>query len=172
MRSGRFNVIIKKITDFTISRSYLTKAIQITVIILVLLIALQDNPSGPLVSIVIILWTIFCINTLRVFSEIAGHIVEERRLFRPKEKISVLYDFNFIVIELIPVILIFVIAWIGLIDINTAYEYAKYILISIMFIYGYVSLKLTGKNVIICILGGILYTLIGLSLVFIRSIIS
>lgn len=67
------------------------------------------------------------------------------------------------------VLVVFIISWVGIIDIRTAYRMAELILVS--FLYGFISLKRTGRKICLSTLGGFIYMLVGFSLVFIRIII-
>jgi len=171
MKDDRFHRLKKNISDYFLSKKYVSRAINAFVLILVLIVVLKKNPPGPIESIIIISWTMLCLNTLRVFSQISGQVIEERRLLKHHEGFSYFKELNFIVVELIPVIIIFIISWFGIININTAYLLAQIILTSLLFIYGFLTLKILGKRTIICILGGIFFTLIALSLVFMRTLI-
>ena len=79
MRTNRFDDIKKYITSTIFSQSYVSSAVTASVIILVLLIVLQENPPSPIYSITIIAWTVLCINALRVFSTMIGKSIEEKR---------------------------------------------------------------------------------------------
>lgn len=172
MRSDWFDRIKKDIASIFLSQPYVTSAITASVIILVLLVVLRENPPGPIESIIIISWTVLCINSLRAFSQMVGQAIEERRLLEPQERISYLKELTYIGIELFPIIVVFIISWIGIIDIYAAYKITIIIIMSLLFSYGFIVLRYRSKNVILCILGGIFFVLTALSLVFMRMIIN
>ena len=101
-----------------------------------------------------------------------GQAIEERRLLEPQERISYLKELTYIGIELFPIIVVFIISWIGIIDIYAAYKITIIIIMSLLFSYGYIVLRYRSKNIILCILGGIFFVLTALSLVFMRMIIN
>ena len=172
MRTNRFDDIKKYITSTIFSQSYVSSAVTASVIILVLLVVLRENPPGPVKSVLIISWTVLCINSLRAFSQMVGHAIGEKRLLDGQERISYLKELIYIGIELFPVIVVFIISWIGLIDIYAAYKITTIIIMSLLFSYGFIIVRYLSKNIIVCILGGIFFALIALSLVFMRMIIN
>ena len=168
-----FDRIKKNIASIFLSQPYVISAITASVIILVLLLVLRENPPGPIKSIIIISWTVLCINSLRAFSQMVGQSIEERRSLERQERISYLKELiTYSGIELFPVIVVFIISWIGIIDIYAAYKITIIIIMSLLFSYGYITLRYRSKNIILCILGGIFFVLTALSLVFMRMIIN
>ena len=102
-----------------------------------------------------------------------GQSIEERRSLERQERISYLKELiTYSGIELFPVIVVFIISWIGIIDIYAAYKITIIIIMSLLFSYGFIVLRYRSKNVILCILGGIFFVLTALSLVFMRMIIN
>jgi len=172
MSSDWFDRIKKDIASIFLSRSYVTSAITASVITLVLLVVLRENPPGPVKSILIISWTVLCINSLRAFSQVVGHVIEEKRLLENQERILYLKELTYIGIELFPIIVVFIISWIGIINIYAAYKITTIIILSLLFFYGFIIVRYRSKNIILCILGGIFFVLIALSLVFMRMIIN
>jgi len=172
MSSDWFDRIKKDIASIFLSRSYVTSAITASVITLVLLVVLRENPPGPVKSVLIISWTVLCINSLRAFSQVVGHAIEEKRLLENQERISYLKELTYIGIELFPIIVVFIISWIGIINIYAAYKITTIIILSLLFFYGFIIVRYRSKNIILCILGGIFFVLIALSLVFMRMIIN
>ena len=71
----------------------------------------------------------------------------------------------------IPVI-VFLISMTGLISVDTAFKVNEILLLCILFIYGFLSGKLSGEGLFRAVLTGVGTALVGLVLVILRSIVS
>lgn len=154
------------------SPSYVSSAITASVIILVLLVVLQDKPPGPIESIIVIAWTVLCINSLRIFSQMVSKSIEEKRMLDFEERVSYLKELGYLVIELFPIILVFVLSKLGLFGIGLAYKISIVIIISLLFYYGFAIIKFRTENLFLRVLGGIGFVLIALTLVLMRMLIN
>ncbi len=172
MESNSYERFKNYISSTIFSQSYVSSAITASVIILVLLIVLQENPPGPLQSILIIAWTVICINTLRIFSLMVGKSIEEKRKLSRQERLSYIKELSYVVVELFPIIILFLMSYIGLFPINTAYKLSIIIIIALIFTYGFAIIRFRTSNIILCILGGIGFVFIALTLVLMRMLIS
>ena len=150
----------------------MSRAVSTSVVILVLLIVLQENPPGPIESIIIITWTVFCLTSLQIFSNMVGKSIEENRKLDREERLSHYKTLSYLVVELFPIYIVFMMTIIGLFTIDIAYKVTIIIIIAILFTYGFTLIRFRTKNIILCILGGIFFVLIALSLVFMRMIIN
>ncbi len=164
--------LAKYLSSRIVSQSYVSSAITASVITLVLLIVLQENPPNALESIVIIAWTVICINTLRIFSQMVGKSIEKKRKVSREEKLSYLKEFGDMIVQLTPIIILFILSYIGLFPINTAYKLSIIIILSLLFTYGFAIIRFWTSNLILCILGGIGFVLFALSLVLMRMLIN
>jgi len=171
MRTNRFDDIKKYITSTIFSQSYVSSAVTASVIILVLLIVLQENPPSPIYSITIIAWTVLCINALRVFSTMVGKSIEEKRALNWEERLSYLKGLIYAVVELFPIFIIFLLAHLSILTIEVAYKITIIVFTAIIFTYGFAIIRFRTNNVILCILGGIGFLLIALTLVMMRVLI-
>jgi len=160
--------MINKFVAFITRSFYITRALTLSIIVMVVLIALEDSLPTPFETIVIILWTVLCLNLTRAFSELIAEIVEKRRTLTSDERTTYFKEIVFIPLELAPLIIVFTISWIGIIDIKTAFLSAKVIMLIILFLYGFVGIKLTGRNILLSILGGLLISLLGGSIILLR----
>ena len=172
MESNRYEKFKNYISSTIFSQSYVSSAITASVIILVLLIVLQENPPGPLQSIFIIAWTVICINTLRIFSLMVGKSIEEKRKLNRGERLSYLKELSYMVVELFPIIILFIMSYIGLFAIDTAYKISIIIIMALLFTYGFAIIRFRTTNIIFCILGGIGFVLMALTLVMMRMLIN
>ncbi len=160
--------MFNRFVAFITSSFYITRALTLSIIVLVVLIALEGSLRTPFEIIVIIFWTVICLNLTRAFSQGVGQVVEKRRTLTKYERVSYLKEIGFMPLELAPLIIVFTISWIGLIDIKTAFLSAKVIMLIILFLYGFVGIKLTGRNILLSILGGLLISLLGGSIILLR----
>lgn len=172
MRPNVLSTIRTRFISILHSPAYVSSAITASVIILVLLVVLQDKPPGPIESIIVIAWTVLCINSLRIFSQMVSKSIEEKRVLEFEERISYLKELGYLVIELFPIILVFVLSKLGLFGIGLAYKISIVIIISLLFYYGFAIIKFRTENVILRILGGIGFVLIALTLVLMRMLIN
>lgn len=154
------------------SPSYVSSAITASVIILVLLVVLQDKPPGPIESIIVIAWTVLCINSLRIFSQMVSKSIQEKRVLEFEERITYLKELGYLIIELFPIIIVFILSKLGLFGIGLAYRISIVIIISLLFYYGFAVIKYRTENIFLRILGGVGFVLIALTLVLMRMLIN
>jgi len=172
VKNNRLNKIKEYIVLTIFSQSYVSSAVTASVIILVLLIVLQDNPPSPAYSIIIITWTVLCINTLRVFSTMVGKSIEEKRTLNWDERLSYLKELIYTVVELFPIFIIFLLAHLSILTIELAYKITIIVITAIIFTYGFAIIRFRTSNIILCILGGMGFLLIALTLVIMRMLIN
>ncbi len=172
MRFYRLTSIKKHIISIVFSKSYVSSAVTASVIILVLLVVLQENPPGPIESIIVITWTVLCINSLRIFSHMVSKSIVEKRALEHEERISYLKELSYVAVELFPIIIVFVMSKVGLFGISAAYKVSIVIIISLLFYYGFTIIRYRTGNLILRILGGIGFVLLALTLVLMRMLIS
>lgn len=172
MESYTYKRFRNYIVSTILSQSYVSSAVTASVIILVLLIVLRENPPGPLQSILIIAWTVICINTLRIFSLAVGKSIEQKRKLKREERLSYLKELSYMVIELFPIIILFLLSYIGLFSIEKAYKFSVIIIIALLFTYGFAIIRFRTTNLFLCILGGIGFVLMALTLVLMRMLIN
>jgi len=171
MKLNRYEKFKNYISSTIFSQSYVSSAITASVIILVLLIVLQDNPPGPLESILIIAWTVICINSLRIFSLMVGKSIEEKRKLNRQERLSYIKELSYMVVELFPIIILFIMSYASLFPLETAYKLSIIIIMILLFTYGFAIIRFRTSNIILCILGGIGFVLMALTLVMMRVLI-
>ncbi len=172
MRFHRLSSIKSRIFSIILSQSYVSSAITASVIILVLLVVLHENPPGPIKSIIVITWTVLCINSLQIFSQMVGKSIKEKRALHHHERISYLKKLGYTAVEICPIFIVFIMSRIGLFDISTAYKVTIVIIISLLFTYGFTIVRFRTGNIILCILGGIGFVLLALTLVLMRMLIN
>ncbi len=172
MISYRLSIIKTRILSIILSQAYVSSAVTASVIILVLLVVLQENPPGPIESVIVISWTVLCINSLRIFSNMVSKSIVEKRALEHEERISYLKELIYVAVELFPIIIVFALSKIGLLGIKAAYKVSIVIIISLLFYYGFTILKYRTENLILRILGGVGFVLIALTLVLMRMFIN
>ena len=172
MKTNRFDNIKGYIVSTLVSQAYVSSAVTASVIVLVLLIILQENPPGSLQSILVIAWTVICINSLRIFSLMVGKSIERRRKLDREERFSYIKELGYMVVELFPIIILFLMSYIGLFSIRTAYKLSIIIIIVLLFTYGFTIIRFRTTNILLCVLGGIGFVLMALTLVMMRMLIN
>ena len=172
MKTNRFDNIKGYIVSTLVSQAYVSSAVTASVIVLVLLIVLQENPPGSLQSILIIAWTVICINSLRIFSLMVGKSIERKRKLDSEERLSYLKELSYTVIELFPIIILFILSYVGFFQIETAYKLCIIIIVALLFTYGFAIIRFRTANILFCILGGIGFVVMALTLVLMRMLIN
>jgi len=160
------------IKDSYLNVGYVSRAIFQSIIVIALLIALQDNPPEPLNIIIILVVSVLTIQASRVYANLIAKKIEKGssiNFIKNRELIEEIWDFSKGVS--IPVI-VFIIAWMGLISVHIAFVISKIALLCILFIYGFLGGKMSGSNLLMSIFQGIVVLIGGSILVILKAFLN
>ncbi len=145
-----------------------SKIIYGSIYVMVLVELMSEHPPAPWVAISILLLTMLGIMLAESYSSIVG---EEVRICAPltylrrwhivRECLPITYGVA------VPVILL-ALSGLGIIEMDRAYRMTQWILVAVLFIFGFLSRKLSGGSLARSILVGLLAVAIGLMIIKIR----
>lgn len=168
------NISFKSILDFLknnfIDEQNISRTITLNIILLALLAALRENPPEPFKIVLLLTEIALAIQVTRIYATIVEQRIRQKKEAEPMTINRIRDELeNFIKSVAIPDFFL-LLAGFGLIPLGLAFRLASYILLMILFVYGYLAGRYSGRNKFISTLYGFGILLIGLSIVFIRSL--
>jgi hypothetical protein len=145
------------------------KIIYGSIIILVVLLAMEDHPPTPAAAIGTVLFTGLGVALAELYSDFIGTRIRERRILTWAERSQMTHNVGAVMIGALLPLPFFILAWLGFIGQVMAFILAKWILIGTLLFYGFVASKLSGNGTVLSFVFGFAASLIGLLVVLLKS---
>jgi len=162
----------KFISKHFLAESYVSDSIHQTIIVLALLLALRDIHDAQLEIIVILIVSVMVIQFSANYARILGNKISKREKTGNFVALKLIVDLSSPTKAVVIPVIVFLISMTGLISLETAFNMNEFLLICILFVYGFLSGKLSDESILKSITMGIGTALVGVVLVIIRTVVN
>ena len=145
------------------------KIIYGSIIILVVLLAMEDHPPSPTGTIATVLFTGLGVALAELYSDFIGTRIRERRLLTWAERSQMTHNVGAVLIGALLPLPFFILAGLGLMRLEVAFLFAKWILVGTLLFYGFVASRLSGHGHVLSFVYAVAASAIGLLVVLIKS---
>jgi hypothetical protein len=147
------------------------KVVYGSIIGLALVVAIESHPPKPAVMAVWLLGTALAVGLAEVYSEVVGAETSTRQPVRRPELRHMLEDAAAVGFGVAFPAVFFVLAALGLVEIDTAFSVAKWSGLGLIGFYGYWAARFAGAPAHRALLKGALVALIGAGLILLKSLV-
>ena len=145
------------------------KIIYGSIIILVVLLAMEDHPPSPMAAIGTVLFTGLGVALAELYSDFIGTRIRERRLLTWAERTQMTRNVGAVLIGALLPLPFFIFAWLGIMRLEIAFVFAKWTLVGTLLFYGYVAGRLSGHGGLLSFVFAVAASLIGMLVVGLKS---
>lgn len=145
------------------------KIIYGSIIILVVLLAMEDHPPSISGVIGTVLFTGLGVALAELYSDFIGTRIRERRKLTWAERSEMTRNIGAVLIGALLPLPFFILAWLGFMGLGLAFVFAKWILIGTLLFYGYVASRLSGHGNLLSFVFAVAASSIGLLVVLLKS---
>lgn len=146
-----------------------SKIIYGTIMVLVVLLAMEDHPPSAAGSLAIVVMTGIGVALAEFYSDFIGTSIKEKHLLTTQERRNVAHDVSGVLIGALLPAPFFVLAWLGILQLEDAFTYAKWTLVGVLLFYGYVASRLNGHSHLFSIVLAIVASIIGIIVVLFKE---
>jgi hypothetical protein len=140
------------------------------VVVLALLLAMQDHPPGPWVSAALVAVSVLAVLAAELYAELLGLEVDMRRLSTPDERRAKLHELGPITLSAEAPVLVLVLAGLGLLDEDRAFDVAIILTIALMTFDGFLARRLAGRTVAASLRSAAVLGALGVALAVVKQI--
>ena len=146
-----------------------SKIIYGTIIILVVILAMEDHPPSPLGTVVTILFSGLGVALAELYSDFIGTKIDKRSSLTWEDRKRITQNVSAVMIgALLPLPLI-VLAWLGVFSLEFAIFLDKWLLVMVLLFYGFVAAKLSGYSNVWSLASAFGVSAVGLFVVMLKS---
>lgn len=146
-----------------------SKIIYGTIIILVVILAMEDHPPSHLGTVVTILFTGVGVALAELYSDVIGTKINKKSSLTWEERKEITRNVSSVMIgALLPLPLI-ILAWLGLMNLEFAIFLDKWLLVTVLLFYGFVAAKLSGYSNIWSLASAFAVCTVGILVVMVKS---
>ena len=170
-----FQPVVNYIKRHYLETIDITRAINQTIIVIAILVALREYPPRPIEIITVLIVSLLGIQITRVYASILSNKIKYKHNSKGIRISDLKKELKAITGDLakglsIP-IFFFALSGLKLITVEVAFVLTNNILLFVLFIYGYLAGRYSGENIFKSFLYGLGIIIIGAVLVYIRTII-
>lgn len=132
--------------EHRLKRFNVAKVIYGTIIILVVILAMEDHPPSPAGVVGTILFSAFGVALAELYSDFIGTRIREQRALTLSERMHVLRHTSTVLIGGLVPLPYFILAWLGILSEDLAFFLARWTLVAVLLFYGWVASRLSGYN--------------------------
>ena len=146
-----------------------SKIIYGTIIILVVILAMEDHPPSHAGTVVTLLFSGLGVALAELYSDFIGTKINKRSALTWEERKEITRNVSSVMIgALLPLPLV-ILAWMGLISLEFAIFLDKWLLVTVLLFYGFVAAKLIGYNSLWSIVSAFAVCTAGILVVMLKS---
>ncbi len=156
--------------DFTkIDGHRVSKIIYGTIMVLVVLLAMEDHPPSAAGSLALVVMTGIGVALAEFYSDFIGANIEQKHTLTTQERQNIAHDISGVLIGALLPAPFFILAIFGVMALDTAFEFAKWTLVGVLLFYGYVASRLNGHSQLFSIILAVAASTIGLLVVLFKE---
>lgn len=122
------------------------KTIYGTIIILVVVVAMEDHPPTIAGAIATVIMTGLGVAVAEWYSDFIGKTIDEHHMLTPIERRKIFKDVSAVMTGAWFPLPFLILALLGIISIDLAIDLAKWAMVGVLLFYGYVASRLIGHN--------------------------
>ncbi len=146
-----------------------SKIIYGTIIILVVILAIEDHPPSPFGTIITILFSGLGVALAELYSDFIGARIKNQSSLTWEDRKHITQNVSAVMIgALLPLPLI-ILAWMGVINLAFAILLDKWLLVIVLIFYGFIAARLSGHNNLWSMAFAFAVSAIGILVVMLKS---
>jgi hypothetical protein len=139
-----------------------------SILLIAVIVAFDHSPPEPWEGIAIVLVSLFGTGLADAYARTITHEIKMARVLSWSEVAANLAQSMWILVPVVPVVLLFLFATAGMLDMTTSLRIAEVVLVSILFTAGFILRRRAGGSVLRSLVDGSFDAAIGLVIVSIR----
>ena len=132
--------------EHRLKRFNVAKVIYGTIIILVVILAMEDHPPSPSGAVATILFSAFGVALAELYSDYIGTRIREKRDLSRAEVFHVMRHVSAVLIGALVPVPYFILGAFGIIREESAFVLAKWTLVTVLLFYGWVASRISGHS--------------------------
>ncbi len=145
------------------------KIIYGTIMILVVIIAIEEHPPSPAGTLGLVLMTNVGVALAEWYSDFIGSSIKEKRSLSLGDQQRIIHNVSGVLMGALLPAPFFILSWIGVIELETAFKWARWVLIGVLLFYGYVAARLSGRSHAFSIFFAVVASSIGIIVVLFKD---
>jgi len=146
-----------------------SKIVYGTIIILVVILAMEDHPPSPAGTVVTLLFSGLGVALAELYSDFIGTKINKKSALSWEERKQITRNVSAVMIgALLPLPLV-ILAWMGFLDLKLAILLDKWLLVMVLLFYGFVAAKLSGYNNVLSLVSAFAVCTTGVLVVLVKS---
>jgi len=146
-----------------------SKTIYGTIIILVVIVAMEDHPPSAAGTVATVIFTGLGVALAEWYSDFIGKTIEEHHTLNAIEQRRIVKDVSAVMTGTWYPLPFIILAWIGIISLDLAIDLAKFTMIGVLLFYGYVASRLSGRDHLRSFIFAITASMIGVFIVLFKE---
>jgi hypothetical protein len=139
------------------------------VVILAALLAIDTTDVDVAKQIGAVLLATFAVVFAELYSDIVGAMIRERRRLSHTELVSMAVQLSSLALAAIPPLAMSMLAWAGVVSVQTAGWVSAWILIGLLFAFGFAAARAAGASIVGSAVGAALLLGVGLAMVLFKA---
>jgi VIT1/CCC1 family predicted Fe2+/Mn2+ transporter len=148
-----------------------TRVIYGAVVGLALVVALEPHPPGAATMAAIVVTTAVAVALAELYSDWIGHVLQHRTGFHREQVIEIAKDVSAVAIGIVFPDIFFLLATLGVLELDTAFTVAKWSGLGLISLYGYAAGRLSGESRKRSALQALAVTAIGIALIGFKAFV-
>jgi len=140
------------------------------IVVLALLLAMQDHPPGPWESAALVAVSVVAVLAAELYAELLGLELDLRRAATRAERRAKLHELGPITLSAEAPVLVLVLAGLGLIEEDRAFDLAIIVTIALITVDGFLARRLAGRTVAESLRSAALLGSIGVALAVVKQV--
>lgn len=146
-----------------------SKTIYGTIIILVVILAMEDHPPSIPGTFATVIMTGLGVAIAEWYSDYIGKTIEEHHILNAAERRRIAKDISAVMTGAWFPLPFIILAWVGLISIDFAIDLAKWTMVGVLLFYGYVASRLAGHDQLRSFIFAISASVVGIIIVLFKE---
>lgn len=146
-----------------------SKIIYGTIMVLVVLLAMEEHPPSAGGSLALVVLTGIGVALAEFYSDYIGTSIKERKTLTIGDRREIYHDISGVLIGALLPAPFFILAIFDIMDLENAFTFAKWTLVGVLLFYGYVASRLNGHSQIFSIILAVAASTIGLIVVLFKE---
>jgi hypothetical protein len=142
-----------------------------SIIGLALVVAIESHPPKPAVMAVWLVGTAIAVGLAEIYSEVVGQETRTRQAVRRSDVMHMVEDATAVGFGVAFPAVFFLLAALGLIDVDGAFRWAKWSGLGLIGFYGFWAARFAGSPAPVALLKGALVALVGAGLILMKSLV-
>jgi hypothetical protein len=150
---------------------YAARSVYGSVVVLAVLMTLQDHPPPPVEAALVVAGTVLSVLAAEAYSDQLGREIELQRRLTGAERRALLRDLGVITIAAEGPVLVLLLAALGVVSEDHAFDIAIWLTIVLMGVDGFLARRLAGFPTRACVVGGLVVGGVGVALAVFKSFV-